>query len=135
MVVWWRFKPEICLFMMLFLFDIISKNFINVHEYANKTICIIDNVMKGLCLHLNLVQSLVIYVYILLILKVHSHSLDLNYGLPWQLFFTWPKQIYFGNIFFALRVSKGTILHPMKIALGVQGKLDYILGVIYTIFT
>ena len=35
-------------------------------------------------------------------------------------------ELLLGNIFFALRGSKGTIWHPLKIVLGVQDRLNYI---------
>ena len=48
--------------MIFFLrFSLISKVFINIHEYANKIICIFDHEIKGLCLRFNLVPSLVAY--------------------------------------------------------------------------
>ena len=42
-------------------FSLIFKVFINIHEYANKIICIFDDGIKGLCLSFNLVPSLVAY--------------------------------------------------------------------------
>ena len=37
------------------------KDFINIHEYANKLICITGHKMKGLCISFNLVPSVVVY--------------------------------------------------------------------------
>ena len=47
--------------MIVFLcFSLIFKVFINIHEYANKIICIFDHGLKGLCLRFNLVPRLVV---------------------------------------------------------------------------
>ena len=43
-------------------FPLTFKDFICIHEYANKLICIPGHVMKGSCLFFNLVPSLVVYV-------------------------------------------------------------------------
>ena len=48
---------------MVFFYDfpLIFKVFINIHEYANKVICISGHRMKGICLTFNLVSRLVVY--------------------------------------------------------------------------
>ena len=48
---------------MVFFYDfpLISKVFINIHEYANKVICISGHGMKGIYLTFNLVPRLVVY--------------------------------------------------------------------------
>ena len=48
--------------MFFYVFSLIYKVFINIHEYANDIICIFDNGIKGLCLSFNLLPSLVAYV-------------------------------------------------------------------------
>ena len=47
--------------MFVYVFLLLLSFFINVHEYANKIICIFDHGIKGLCLSFNLVPSLVAY--------------------------------------------------------------------------
>ena len=53
--------------MFLLIFSLIFNVFLNIHEYANKVICIFgiicifDHGIKGLCLIFNLVSSLVAY--------------------------------------------------------------------------
>ena len=42
-------------------FPLFFQIFINIHEYANKIICILDHGIQGLCLSFNLVPSLVVY--------------------------------------------------------------------------
>ena len=42
-------------------FPLTFKDFINIHEYANKLICITGHEMKGSCLSFNLVPSVVVY--------------------------------------------------------------------------
>ena len=42
-------------------FPLISKVFINIHEYANKVICISGHGINGICLTFNLVPRLVNY--------------------------------------------------------------------------
>ena len=42
-------------------FSLIFKVFINIHEHANKIICIFDHGIKGLCLSLILGPSLEAY--------------------------------------------------------------------------
>ena len=51
---------EICLFIVFYDFYLFFKVFINIHEYANKIICMSEHGVKDHCLSFNLVPSLAV---------------------------------------------------------------------------